>query len=418
VAVDQPFDNTTPEGVLMEGMLETLAEYYSLNLANEVMKGLKNNARKAKFNGGFSPLGFKIVEGEYVHDEPAASAMRRVFELFAQGASYNQCLAQIADYRTPIYTIKNGPNKGQIKGGTFYTKAALIDMLHNPKYAGVYVYNRAPQRVEGSRNWHNSKPDDDLIRIPGGIPLIVSKEVFIQVQQRLDRRAERYAYARENRASYVLTGKTICGDCGSPMTGYSKRNNEGKLYRYYYCNAGRRTGKQCLNGHWNKDETEELIANEIRAELLDYARDDSKIERCYQELVALDSNRKDLRAPLERDIRSAEEKISRLLDLAESGKGNLDSIYKRIEENETNLKLLKQELAQVKADLKYDKESVRQYFLNAAKLADNSNPEGLKQLLEKYVERITIHPTGAISTDFIFRPASASVSIVGAEGGT
>jgi site-specific DNA recombinase len=143
VAVDQPFDNTTPEGVLMEGMLETLAEYYSLNLANEVMKGLKNNARKAKFNGGFSPLGFKIVEGEYVHDEPAASAMRRVFELFAQGASYNQCLAQIADYRTPIYTIKNGPNKGQIKGGTFYTKTALIDMLHNPKYAGVYVYNRA-----------------------------------------------------------------------------------------------------------------------------------------------------------------------------------------------------------------------------------------------------------------------------------
>lgn len=412
VAVDQPFDNTTPEGVLMEGMLETLAEYYSLNLANEVMKGLKNNARKARFNGGFPPLGFKIVDGRYEHDEPAASSMRRVFELAAQGASYTQCLALLADYRTRVYKTKSG----EIKGGKPFTKSALLEMLRNPKYAGIYVYNRAPRRVEGSRNYHQSKSPDEVIVIEGAIPPIVSKEVFNQVQEILDRRKARYAHPRESRASYVLTGKVVCGDCGSPMTGYSKRNNEGKLYRYYYCNNGRRTGKKCFNGHWNKDEIEKRVADEIRAELLAYARDDSKIEKCYAELVALDSDRKDLRAPLERDIRNVEEKISRLLDLAERGGANLDSIYKRIEENEVQLKLLKQELSQVKAELKYDRESVRQYFLDAAGLADSSNLEGLKQLLEKYVERITLHPTGNISIDFIFRPASASVYITGAEG--
>lgn len=417
VAVDQPFDNTTPEGVLMEGMLETLAEYYSLNLANEVMKGLNNNARKARFNGGFPPLGFKIVDGRYEHDEPAASSMRRVFEMTAQGASHTQCLALLANYRTRIYKTK----KGEIKGGRPYTKSALLEMLRNPKYAGIYVYNRAPRRVDGSRNYHQSKDPKEIIVIEDAIPPIVSKEVFNQVQEILDQRRTRYAHPRENRANYVLTGKVVCGDCESPMTGYSKRNKEGKLYRYYYCNNGRRTGKKhsgkkCSNGHWNKSETEKRVAAEIRDELLTYAQDENKIDKCYTELKALDSDRKDLRAPLERDIRNAEERISRLLDLAERGNANLDSIYNRIEENEATLKLLKQELSQIKTDLKYDRESVRQYFLDAVKMANSSNLEDLKQLLEKYVERIILHPTGNISIDFIFRPTSASVYIDGAEG--
>jgi hypothetical protein len=102
--------------------------------------------------------------------------------------------------------------------------------------------------------------------------------------------------------------------------------------------------------------------------------------------------------------------------LAENGSGNLESIYRRIEENETNLKALKQELLQVKSDLKYDREGVRQYFLDAAKAADISNLDSLKQLTEKHVERIILRSTGDISIDFIFQPAPASAYIVGAEG--
>lgn len=60
IAVDQPIDDS-PEGVILESLLEGMAEYYSKNLAREVMKGMRENAYKAQFNGGWVPLGYDIT---------------------------------------------------------------------------------------------------------------------------------------------------------------------------------------------------------------------------------------------------------------------------------------------------------------------------------------------------------------------
>lgn len=401
VAVDQPIDISTPEGVLMEGMLESIAEYYSLNLATETMKGLKVNARQAKFNGGNAPFGFKIEDGHYAHDEPRASLMREIFQATASGAQYPECLAHLANYRT--------------RGGRPISRSGLYEMLRNPRYAGIYVYNRAPTRVDGHRNWHNSKSSDEIISVEGMIPPIITREVFDQVQSRLDQRKQRNAHPRENRADYALTGKVVCGSCNSPMTGYSKRNSQGKLYRYYYCQQGKRTGSNCDNAHWPKEETEARISEGIKGELERYAANKEMIDKLYGEYVATDQQKKELIEPLRKEIQGYGEKIVRLLDMAEQGTGNLQALSQRITENEAAKNLLEQELSQVSITATVSKEDIRSYFINIAKeAADLENSAGLRRALELYVEKITLLPDSKIEIDYLFQPTSAACVYPGA----
>ena len=87
IAVDQPLDDS-PESVLLESLLEGLAEYYSKNLSREVMKGMKENAYQARFNGGWVPLGYNVIDGHYSINEQEAPVIRLIFSMFLQGHGY------------------------------------------------------------------------------------------------------------------------------------------------------------------------------------------------------------------------------------------------------------------------------------------------------------------------------------------
>ena len=73
--------DASPEGQMMEGVLVSMAAYYSRNLSKETKKGLNENAYKAQFNGGFAPFGYKIVDKHYVIDDQEAEAIRLIFDL-------------------------------------------------------------------------------------------------------------------------------------------------------------------------------------------------------------------------------------------------------------------------------------------------------------------------------------------------
>ena len=90
VSVLENFDDS-PESVIMESLIEGMAEYYSKNLAREVMKGLNENALKCKSNGGRPPFGFKVNKETQIYEivEEEARAVRFMFESISQGKSYD-----------------------------------------------------------------------------------------------------------------------------------------------------------------------------------------------------------------------------------------------------------------------------------------------------------------------------------------
>ncbi|MEW8957513.1 MAG: recombinase family protein [Moorella sp. (in: firmicutes)] len=89
IAVTQPLDDS-PESVILEAMLEAMAEYYSKNLGREVMKGMRETAFQCRHTGGKPPLGYDIEPGsnKYIINEREAEAVRIIFSMYLQGCSY------------------------------------------------------------------------------------------------------------------------------------------------------------------------------------------------------------------------------------------------------------------------------------------------------------------------------------------
>lgn len=181
---------------------------------------MNENAYKAIFNGGYAPLGYKIVDKHYVIDEKEAEAVRLIFNLYLDGKGYGEiCLALAAHG----YTTRSGKN---------FPKNSLHDILRNERYMGTYTFNRVPKTKR--RNSHSYARPNDFISIPDAIPAIVSKETFLAAQEKMLLNKKRKGGAYTAKRDYLLSGKFFCGYCGSAMQGYSCCTR-GNMYYYYSC---------------------------------------------------------------------------------------------------------------------------------------------------------------------------------------
>ena len=179
----------TPEGIILESLLEGFAQYYSANLARNAKRGLQENARKCLWNGGCVPLGYLIDEHQRFVLEPiGAACVRMIFELYASGQSIKSivCTLNEKGYKT-------------VKGNRFRL-GSIQGILRNRKYIGEY---------------HASG-----ITVPNGIPAIVDVQLFNDVQARLGVVASAKAHNKAD-IPYLLTTKVYCGHCRSPMIGES-----------------------------------------------------------------------------------------------------------------------------------------------------------------------------------------------------
>ncbi|MDY4950438.1 MAG: recombinase family protein [Clostridium cadaveris] len=166
VSVLEHLDDS-PESIMLESVLEGMAEYYSVNLAREVMKGMKETALQCKHTGGTPALGYDLNKDKtYKINESEAKIVQKIFKMYSDGNSYN----------TIIDTLNNDGYR--TKRGNLFGKNSLYDILRNERYTGVYIYNRSSSETNGKRNSHAYKPDDEVIKIKGGMPQIISYDVW------------------------------------------------------------------------------------------------------------------------------------------------------------------------------------------------------------------------------------------------
>lgn len=128
VSVTEPISNT-PEGIMLESLLEGMAEYYSAELAEKVSRGHKENALKAKFNGGPVPLGYRIdSEHRYQIDPTTAPVVQEAFQRYAAGESIRSIIESLN-----ARGIRNSR-------GNRFTKNSFQTLLKNRRYLGEYRY--------------------------------------------------------------------------------------------------------------------------------------------------------------------------------------------------------------------------------------------------------------------------------------
>lgn len=252
IAVTQPLDDS-PESLILEAMLEAMAEYYSKNLGREVMKGMTETALQAKHNGGKPPLGYDVdpLTKQYVINDQEAEAVKLIFTLALSGFGYGTIIDKLNE------------NSYKTKLGNKFDKNSIYGILKNEKYTGTYVFNRTVSKTFGKRNNHKSKDESDIIKVYDAFPAIISREEWERLQVMMEKRIVASPRRRGN-VNYLLTGKMKCGICGGAMVGsncVSGRNN--KRYYWYVCNNKKRT-KDCNCKDIRKELVEDFVIGRIQ----------------------------------------------------------------------------------------------------------------------------------------------------------
>ena len=166
-------------GVLMESVLEGMAEYYSVELSQKVKRGMGINAEKGLYNGGTIPVGLKVDKDKhYQIDEETAPIVRKIFEMYDNGHT----IVQIKKYLETK--------------GLKYSNCKIRIILGNKKYIGIYT--------------HSGK------EIPNVIPQIIDNELFENVQKKLEKNKKTRSRLK-SKTEYILTTKLFCGNCKDMM---------------------------------------------------------------------------------------------------------------------------------------------------------------------------------------------------------
>ncbi len=366
-----------PEGILLESVLEGSAEYYSANLSQNILRGMHDNALACKVNNGGLPLGYvKGPDGRYAIEPTEAAVVREIFEMYANGSNV-----------TEIIGMLNSRGLRTSRGARF-NKNSLHTILRNERYAGVYI-------------WKD-------VRIEGGVPAIISRELFEAVQDRLKKVARAPAAARTD-VDYMLTGKLFCGHCGSPMVGESGTGKSGRKWYYYAC-VKRKRQKACDKKPVKKDWIEETVVRQTR-------------ERCLTDEVI----RVIVDAALELQERERDDSVLRGLEaeLSETKRG-IANILKAIEQGiiTPSTKQRLEELESRRLDLEYaiDEEKVEQpeltrdqltFWLERFRSGDPSDPKYRETFIEVFVSAVYVYDdhlrivcnftgdSGAVTYDFV-----------------
>lgn len=247
----------SPESIMMESVLEGMAEYYSKNLGREVMKGMNETALQCKHTGGITPLGYDLDENRHMIINPhEAEAVKIIFEMFAEGRGYSTIIDYLNEHG---YTTKRG---------RIFGKNSLYEILNNEKYTGVFVFNKAASKIEGRRNNHTYKNNDKIIRVEDGCPAIISKKLFEKVQ-RIKAKNRRNTGQYHSKEFYLLTGKVFCGVCGKRIQGNLRFSGERKnRLSTYRCDEHRSI---CSNKENNKDYLDAYVADLLRQKIFNKA---------------------------------------------------------------------------------------------------------------------------------------------------
>ena len=343
------------EGIILESVLEGMAEYYSENLSRNVKRGMNENALQCKVTGGLC-LGYrKGKDDKYEIDPVGAKIVQEIFQLYATGMSATQIIKHCNE--RGYKTVRSRP----------FTRNSLRTILQNRKYIGVYEY-------------------EDVV-IEGGIPPIIKKELFDRVQATLK---HNYAARAKTKAKtdYLLTTKIFCGHCGWNMIGVSGTSRHGQTYHYYKC-GHRKRGDSCSKKTEKKDLLERLVVQYTVEKVLTRER----IEEIATDAIALierEAADNTLRIAHEQELKDVQKRIKNLLDLMEQGIFT-DSTKERLLELESRKKDLERNIARENAKKpRFTKERII-HWLTSFKRGNIDDEEYRRRVIDTLVNSIYIY---------------------------
>jgi len=356
----------TPEGIILESVLEGMAEYYSANLAENVRRGLKENALQCKSNGAGQSIGYIVGDDRHYAIEPnEAAIVKRIFTEYDEGA-------KIADIWRGLMA-----DNVKTKRGKDFTQYGIARVLSNRAYIGEYRYA-------------------DIVT-PGGMPRIIDDDLFNRVQER--RKAGGRAPRRRGISSvvdFMLTGKCFCGCCKGTMRGTSGTSKSGRKKYYYTCHnkAYKHTGctKQNVCKEWLEREVTRITA--------EYILTDSVIDMIADNVVKVQAAEladKTMLHYYQAQLKETQAALNNLLKAIEAG----------LVTSTTKARLFELEERKAALEIDIEKEKIQHppldkrqvmFFLQRFKGGDVDDQTYQQQIIDLFVNKVILYDDKLIIT--------------------
>jgi len=362
-----------PEGIILESMLEGMAEYYSAELSVKVIRGHTENALKCKYNGGTPTFGYQIdAERHYQLDPNRASVVLDIFKAYDSGKTMKEIMDTLNELG--VTTVRGKPIDLNFVSG----------ILHNRKYIGEYRYR-------------------DVVT-PGGIPLIVPEDLFERVQERMakNKRAPARHKAEDD---YLLTTKLFCGTCKSFMVGESGTSQNQSKHHYYRCVNTKK--KKTCNAK-RKSIKKRPIENAVVDAVMEKVMDDAFVEYIADMVMELQTKESSELPALRQQLAETEKGIENMLNAIQAGILNA-STKQRLDDLEKAKEGIELSIAQEEMQRPmFTREQVLFWLCRFRKL-DATTLEGRRKLIDSFVNSVVVYDDYILIT-FNYKDGTKTVS--------
>ena len=353
----------TPEGIILESMLEGMNQYYSAELSQKVKRGMRETRIKGNFQGGHLLYGYKVEEKKIYIDEEQAVIVQYLFEQYANGVHVDALLKELRE-------------KHITDSGKPFTRSKVYGMLKNEKYIGICK--------------HEDEIFDNIY------PQIVPNSLFERVKEK----QKKYKYGRKSTSTeYLLCRKLKCGYCGNSINAECGTAKSGKKKHYYKC-LGRKRNQGCNKSILRKDYLEDTVISSIMEAL----SDEKVVNYMIKSLLNAqkESSNNIVLNSLLSTKRKSEEALNNLLKALERGVMS-NTTNKRINELEKTVEDLERQIAieRNKCSNELTEDIIREYIEKAIKLEIKAMLNVLIKEIELFDDKIVIYynKPNAISPD-------------------
>ena len=342
VSITEQADDT-PTGKLLEAIIESVDEFYSENLAQEVLRGMREAATRGFWMTTYAPYGYKRV---YVQDgikkrpklelnPPADAVVKRVFDMVLQGRS-------ILDV-TKTLNAEGIPTTN----GKKWLKTTIHTMLDHEAYTGTLVW--------GAKAKDGAPP----VRVENAHPAIVSKRDFQKARKLLASRAPKKMNPRRASSPYLLSGLVKCETCGKAMTAAEAKSGR---YTYYICHSLLKRGKgTCETPRLNAKSFEKLIVSEIRENVLTESNIRDLVKLLDEEMDGVAREQRERLETIEEELEEVKKRLGRIWQVIETTDIEMADASERIREHRERKEKLEIAAEEARALL-----SDRRQFLDSA----------------------------------------------------
>ena len=279
ISIKEPLAEGSYSGV-MEAIYESFAEAYSINLGQEVRKGMTEKALRGEPQTA-PPFGYRMENKQFFPHDTEAPIVRQIFERFAAGEGL-----------FPIAKWLNAQGITTHRGTPFENRTVEY-ILRNPVYIGMLRWN--PKR-RSRRNYD----DPDILTVPGKHEPIIEEDLWNAVQSRMAEVKARWRY--HARPSYDrkhwLCGIVRCASCGATLVCMQ--------HRYFKC--GNSIHGRCLQSHC-------VPVDSISTAFISRLRDDLSLSSSLQfRTIRTSNDTEQVLQSLRQSINQSKKKLSRLTE--------------------------------------------------------------------------------------------------------